>query len=86
MVVRATRDDPRAAPGQGLETARRLAPILNLPPNSTIVAVNDQPVTSADVAIARIQRMLANNAVATLNLAGSNGGPETRVYVRPARN
>lgn len=69
-----------------IDTARRLAPILDLPPNSTIVAVNDQPVTSADAAIARIQRSLADNVVATLNLAGSNGGPEMRVYIRRTGN
>lgn len=69
-----------------IETARRLAPILDLPPNSTVVAVNDRPVTSADAAIALIERRLASNLVATLNLGSSNGGPATRVYVSRAEH
>lgn len=69
-----------------LETARRLAPVLDLPPNSDVVAVNEQPVTSADAAIALIERLLADDIVVRLNLAGSNGGPETRVYLSPAKD
>ena len=77
-------DAPRST--ASIATALRLGPILNLPPNSRVVAVNDQPVTSVDAAIAGIERALASNIMATLNLAGSNGGPDTRVYVSRAGN
>ena len=65
------------------ETALRLAPILDLPPNSKVVAVNDQPVTSADAAIAGLAQSLASNTAPTLTLADARGGPGTRVYLLP---
>jgi hypothetical protein len=77
-------DDRRSQPS--IATALHLAPILDLPPNSRVVAVNDQPVTSVDAAIAGIERALAGDIMATLNLADSNGGQDTRVYVRRAGN
>ncbi len=76
----------RARSRPSVEAAVRLAPILNLPPNSRIVKVNDQSVTSVESAIARIEQSLADGLSATLNLASSQGGPETRVYVSRARN
>lgn len=74
-------DDVRSTPQTAM--ALRLAPILDLPPNSKVVAVNDRPVTSADAAIARLERSLANNVAPTLTLADTNGGPGTRVYLLP---
>lgn len=71
--------DVRSTPS--IETALRLAPILDLPPNSRVVAVNDRPVASADAAIARLERSLAGNTAPTLTLADAVGGPGTRVYL-----
>jgi hypothetical protein len=64
-----------------LETALRLAPILNLPPNSRIVAVNEQPVRSAEQVIRTIQKTLDQGMPPRLNLA--NNGREYRVYIKP---
>jgi len=66
-----------------VETALRLAPILDLPANSRVVAVNDRAVTSADGAIAGLERSLGNNTAPTLTLADANGGPGTRIYLLP---
>ena len=64
------------------EAGRRLAPILNLPPDSRIVAVNEQPVRSADQAIALIEQSLAAGVSPRLNITGAGG--ESRVYMSPA--
>jgi len=64
------------------EAGRRLAPILNLPPDSRIVAVNEQPVRSADRAIALIEQSLAEGVSPRLNITDAGG--ESRVYMSPA--
>ncbi|MCM2310288.1 MAG: hypothetical protein NDI84_02695 [Steroidobacteraceae bacterium] len=79
--LRATPKAPDGHSTPSTETALRLAPILDLPPNSKVVAVNDRPVTSADAAIAGLERSLANNIAPTLTLADAKGGPGTRVYL-----
>ena len=79
--LRAVPKAPDARSSSATETALRLAPILDLPPHSKVVAVNDEPVTSADAAIARLERSLASNIAPTLTLADAQGGPGTRVYL-----
>lgn len=74
---------PATRPDPALETGRRLSPILNLPPNARVVAVNEQPVRSADRAIALIEQSLKDGIAPRLNLAGDDG--ESRVYVTPAQ-
>jgi hypothetical protein len=64
------------------EAGRRLTPILNLPPDSRIVAVNEQPVRSADQAAALIEKSLAAGISPRLNITGAGG--ESRVYMSPA--
>jgi hypothetical protein len=64
------------------EAGRRLAPILNLPPDSRIIAVNELPVRSADQAIALIEQSLADGVSPRLNITGAGG--ESRVYMSPA--
>jgi len=64
-----------------LDTALRLAPILNLPPNSRVVAVNEQPVKSAEQAVKTIQQTLDQGMPPRLNLV--NDGGEFRVYLKP---
>ena len=64
-----------------VEAGRRLAPILNLPPDSRLVAVNESPVRSAGQAIALIERSLADGVSPRLNITGAGG--ESRVYLSP---
>lgn len=65
------------------ETGRRLAPILNLPPDSRVVAVNEQPVSSADEAIRLIEQSFSENMSPRLNIT-SAAGDESRVYLSTA--
>jgi hypothetical protein len=64
-----------------IEAGRRLAPILNLPADSRLVAVNEQPVRTAVRAIALIEQSLAAGVSPRLNIVGAGG--ETRVYMSP---
>ena len=68
---------------RSIETALRLAPIVDMPSGSKLVAINDRPVTSVDAAVARLEQSLARNIAATLTLADGSGGPVTRVYLLP---
>lgn len=70
------RRDPAA------ETGRRLAPILNLPPDSRVVEVNEQLVLSAEQAITLIEKSLTDGVSPRLNIASASG--EARVYMSPA--
>jgi hypothetical protein len=63
------------------EAGRRLAPVLNLPADSRLVAVNEQPVRTAERAIALIEQSLADGVSPRLNIAGAGG--ESRVYLSP---
>lgn len=65
---------------------RRLAAIVNLPVNARVVAVNDQPVLSAEKAIAEIDGALAKGQGTTLDLASAPGEPPGRVYLIPQRD
>jgi hypothetical protein len=72
--------EPRAL-DPATEAGRRLAPILNLPPDSRLVAVNEQPVRNAERAIALIEQSFAAGVSPRLNITGAAG--ETRVYLSP---
>ncbi len=77
---------PARRPSASSELAVRLAPVLNLPMDARVVAVNEQPVRSVDEALALIDADLASGSVARLNLAAAPGeDAETRVYLRPRR-
>jgi len=65
------------------ETGQRLAPILNLPPDSRVVQVNEQPVRSAEQAIRLIEQSFAENTAPRLNIT-SAAGDESRVYLSVA--
>lgn len=69
------------APDPSAEAGQRLAPILNLPPDSRLVAVNERPVRSAGQAIALIEQSLADGVSPRLNIMGAGG--ESRVYLSP---
>ena len=66
-----------------IEAGRRLGPILNLPPDSRLVAVNEQPVRTAERALALIEQSLASGVSPRLNIVGAGG--ETRVYMSPTQ-
>jgi hypothetical protein len=66
------------------ETGRRLAPILNLPADSRVVMVNEQPVRSADQAIRLIEQAFQNNETPRLNVSSASG-EESRVYLMAAQ-
>ena len=66
------------------ETGRRLAPILNLPADSRVVMVNEQPVRSADQAIQLIEQSFKDNMAPRLNIT-SAAGDESRVYLTAAQ-
>jgi hypothetical protein len=72
------RGDPAA------EIGRRLAPILNLPTDSRVVAVNEQPVRSAEEAIRLIEQSFSTNTAPRLNIT-SAAGDESRVYLSAAQ-
>ncbi len=72
------RRDPAA------EVGRRLAPIINLPGDSRVVMVNEQPVRSADQAIRLIEQSFQNNETPRLNVT-SAAGDESRVYLTAAQ-
>lgn len=65
------------------ETGRRLAPILNLPTDSRVVAINEQPVRSAEEAIRLIDQSFQDNTAPRLNIT-SAAGDESRVYLSTA--
>jgi hypothetical protein len=76
---------PAAAPSSkardpAAEAGRRLAPILNLPPDSRVVQVNEQPVRSAEQAIRLIEQSFQENTAPRLNIT-SAAGDESRVYL-----
>lgn len=72
---------PRKDPAT--EVGRRLAPVLNLPPDSRITAVNEQPVRSAEQAIRLLEDSLQAGISPRLDVQFA-GGP-ARVYLSPER-
>jgi hypothetical protein len=68
------------------EVGRRFAMVARLPMGARVVAVNDQPVASAQKAIAAVEKSLAQGQPATLNLESAPGGPPSRVYLLPNRD
>ena len=68
------------------DVGRRFAAIVHLPLNARVVAVNDQPVVSADKAIAEIDAALSNGQGMTLSLESPPGEPPGRVYLIPQRD
>lgn len=61
---------------------QRFAPLLDLPADATVVAVNETRVTSADAAIGTVETTLAKGMPARLNLQTPDGFK--RVYLMPA--
>jgi hypothetical protein len=66
------------------EAGRRLAPVLNLPPDSRVTAVNELPVHSAEQAIRLIEDSLQAGVSPRLNIEHAGGA--SRVYMSPERS
>jgi hypothetical protein len=81
--VKTTSAPPAKGRDAAAETGRRLAPILNLPPDSRVMQVNEQPVRSAEQAIRLIEQSFAENTSPRLNITSAAGG-ESRVYLSVA--
>jgi hypothetical protein len=77
-------DKAGRAPGTTASAAvtQRFAPVINLPPNSSIVAINGHAVTSEDGAVREVTKALAMGAAVTMNLKTPAG--LERVYLLPA--
>jgi hypothetical protein len=67
----------------GRALAQRIAPVLELPPTSRVVTINESPVTTADAAIVVMADTLAVGNVARLDVE-TPSGPQ-RVYISPPR-
>jgi hypothetical protein len=72
----------RAAPDERRVVAQRLQPLLDLPADARVMAVNDMPIGSADAAVELVQQTLDAGMPARLNLQTPKGF--RRVYLRPA--
>jgi hypothetical protein len=77
-------DNAGRAPGTTATAAvtQRFAPVINLPPNSSIVAINGHAVTSEDGAVREVTKALATGSAVTMNLKTPAG--MERVYLLPA--
>jgi hypothetical protein len=71
-------------PDVAADIGQRFAPIVGLPPNARVLAVNEQPVKSAAAAIAEVEKTLAQGLPVRLNLQGTDR--DTRVYLMPKRD
>ena len=69
-----------------VELAQRFAAVAHLPPDARIVAVNEQPVDSAEKAIGIVEKSLEIGQSITLTLAARPGEPEGRVYLSLQRD
>ncbi len=65
-----------------LLVTQRFAPVINLPPNSSIVAINGHAVSSEEGAVREVTKALAAGGAVTMNLKTPAG--MERVYLLPA--
>lgn len=64
------------------ELGQQFARVIDLPPKARVLAVNERSVTSADAAIAEINRTLASGMPARINLANASD-VQHRIYLLP---
>lgn len=70
----------------GAEVARRFSTLVDLPPRSRVVAVNEIPVTDAAAAIRLVDSTLADGMPARLNITAPMSDGEQRVYLLPEQD
>jgi hypothetical protein len=75
----------RGRKDEGAAVAMRFSALVNLPADSRVLAVNEQPVVSAAAAIETVNRTLAAGMPARLNISNS-AGADQRVYLLPERD
>ena len=71
------------APSAQQAVTQRIAPLVDLPADARVVAVNETKVRSADAALKLVETTLAQGMPARLNLETPSG--VKRVYLMPAR-
>jgi hypothetical protein len=72
-----------AAPSAQQAVTKRIAPLLDLPADARVIAVNETRIRSADAALKLVETTLAQGMPARLNLETPSG--MKRVYLMPAR-
>lgn len=75
----------RGRKDEGAAVAMRFSALINLPADSRVLAINEQPVVSAEAAIDTVNRTLAAGMPARLNISNS-AGSDQRVYLLPERD
>lgn len=75
----------RGRKDEGAAVAARFSGLVNLPPDSRVLAINEQPVESAAAAIETVNSSLAAGMPARLNISNS-AGSDQRVYLLPERD
>jgi hypothetical protein len=75
----------RGRKDEGAAVAVRFSALINLPADSRVLAINEQPVVSAAAAIETVNRTLAAGMPARLNISNS-AGSDQRVYLLPERD
>ena len=67
----------------GVAVAQRFATLAKLPNGARVLAVNEQPVTSADATIRWVEKALAQGIAVGLRVTAAGGDAEQRVYLMP---
>jgi hypothetical protein len=75
----------RGRTDEGAAVAMRFAALVNLPADSRVLSINEQPVVTAVAAIETVNKTLAEGMPARLNISNSAGSNQ-RVYLLPARD
>lgn len=75
----------RGRTDEGAAVAGRFAALINLPADSRVLSINEQPIVTAAAAIETVNRTLADGMPARLNISNS-AGSDQRVYLLPARD
>jgi hypothetical protein len=67
----------------GVAVAQRFASLGRLPDNARVLAINEEPVKSADAAIRRVEKSLAEGSAVGLKVTAAGNDAEQRVYLMP---
>ena len=67
----------------GVVVAQRFATLARLPDNARVLEINGDPVKSADAAIRRVEKALAEGSSVGLKVTAAGSDAEQRVYLMP---
>ena len=84
-LARLPRTSNRSGKGDdaGVAVAQRFASLAKLPNSARVLAVNEQPVTTADATIRWVEKALAQGIAVGLKVTAAGGDAEQRVYLMP---